>query len=185
MARVRYLVSVYPTNRTFNCVKREINFKNLEIAFRLQAVNPCFQCYVSSCHMLLSICCSRTYYANATCQTLTRKFFFTFSSNYLISETFENCTYFLYVYKWYIVPKRLTLVSNAKRKISKSNKSKLWNRLSYRSLSYFFEVCSQTFRNDCKRACSTWKPSIFNLIRLDDGTTIWPSRRLMVQCLFW
>ena len=102
------------------------------------------------CHMLLSICCSRTYYANATCQTLTRKFFFTFSSNYLYSETFENCTYFLYVYKWYIVPKRLTLVSNAKRKISKSNKSKLWNRLSYRDLPYFFEVGSQTFTNDYK-----------------------------------
>ena len=27
--------------------------------------------------------------------------------------------------------------------------------------------------------------SIFDLIRLEDGTTIWSSRRLMVQCLFW
>ena len=45
----------------------------------------------------------------------------------------------------FIFPQRLTLVSNAKRKISKSNKSELWNRLSY-----FFEVGSQTFRNDYK-----------------------------------
>ena len=35
----------------------------------------------------------------------------------------------------FIVPQRLPLVSNAKRKISKSNKSELWNRLSYRGLS--------------------------------------------------
>jgi hypothetical protein len=43
-----------------------------------------------------------------------------------------------------------TLVSNAKGKLAKSNKSELWNRLSYRSLSYLFEVRSQSFRNDCK-----------------------------------
>ena len=51
---------------------------------------------------------------------------------------------------FFIVPQRLTLVSIAKRKISKSNKSELWNRLSYRGLSYFFEVGSETFRNYCK-----------------------------------
>jgi hypothetical protein len=34
--------------------------------------------------------------------------------------------------------------SNAKRKISKSNKSELWNRLSYRALPYFFEVGSRS-----------------------------------------
>ena len=54
---------------------------------------------------------------------------------------------------WYvfsIAPQRLSLVSNAKRKISKSNKSELWNRLSYRGLPYFFEITSQTFRNDYK-----------------------------------
>ncbi len=43
-----------------------------------------------------------------------------------------------------------TLVSNAKGNIAKSNKSELWNRLSYRSLPYLFEVRSQTFRNNCK-----------------------------------
>ena len=42
------------------------------------------------------------------------------------------------------------LDNNAKRKMSKSNKSELWNRLSYRGLSYFFEVGSQAFRNDYK-----------------------------------
>jgi hypothetical protein len=41
-------------------------------------------------------------------------------------------------------------VSNAKRKTSKSNKSELWNRFSYRGLPYFFEVGSQTFRTDYK-----------------------------------
>ena len=34
--------------------------------------------------------------------------------------------------------------------IAKSNKSELWNRLSYRGLPYLFEVRSQTFRNDCQ-----------------------------------
>ena len=50
----------------------------------------------------------------------------------------------------FIVPQRLTHVSIAKRKISKSNKSELWDRLSYRDLPYCFEIGSQTFRNDCK-----------------------------------
>ena len=43
-----------------------------------------------------------------------------------------------------------TLVSNAKGNLAKSNKSELWNRLSYRGLPYHFEVRSQSFRNDCK-----------------------------------
>ena len=34
--------------------------------------------------------------------------------------------------------------------IEKSNKSELWNHLSYRGLPYLFEVMSQTFRNNCK-----------------------------------
>ena len=34
----------------------------------------------------------------------------------------------------FIVPQRLNLVSIAKKKISKSNKSELWNRLSYKGL---------------------------------------------------
>ena len=34
--------------------------------------------------------------------------------------------------------------------IAKSNKSELWNCLSYRDLPYLFEVRSQTFRNDCQ-----------------------------------
>ena len=34
--------------------------------------------------------------------------------------------------------------------IEKSNKSELWNRLSYRGLPYHFEVRSQSFRNDCQ-----------------------------------
>ena len=43
-----------------------------------------------------------------------------------------------------------TLVSNAKGNLVKSNKSELWNRLSYRGLPYHFEVRSQSFRNDCQ-----------------------------------
>ena len=43
-----------------------------------------------------------------------------------------------------------TLVSIAKGNIAKSNKSELWNRLSYRDLPYLFEVRSQTIRNDCQ-----------------------------------
>ena len=51
------------------------------------------------------------------------------------------------LFVFFIVLQRLTLVSNVKRKISKSNKSELWNHLSYRNLPYFFEVGSKTFRN--------------------------------------
>ena len=54
-----------------------------------------------------------------------------------------------------------TLVSNAKGNLAKSNKSELWNRLSYRGLPYHFEVRSQSFRNDCKRWRS--QPQKFNL----------------------
>ena len=64
---------------------------------------------------------------------------------------------------FFIVPQRLTLVSNAKRKISKSNKSELWNHLSYRGLSYFFEVGSQTFRAFAKKTkcLQQWRVSCF------------------------
>ena len=43
-----------------------------------------------------------------------------------------------------------TLVSNAKGNLAKSNKSELWNRLSYRGLPCHFEARSQSFRNDCQ-----------------------------------
>ena len=51
-----------------------------------------------------------------------------------------------------------TLVSNVKGNIAKSNKSELWNCLSYLCLPYLFKVRSQTFRNYCKilRSNSTW-----------------------------
>ena len=44
---------------------------------------------------------------------------------------------------FFIVPQRITLVSNAKRKILKSNKSELWNRLSYRGLPYFLRLAAK------------------------------------------
>ena len=49
----------------------------------------------------------------------------------------------LLFFVFFIVSQRLTLVSNAKRK---ENISELWNHLSYRGMTYFFEVGSQTFR---------------------------------------
>ena len=73
-----------------------------------------------------------------------------------------------WLFDFFIVPQRLTLVSNAKRKISKSNKSELWNRLSYRGLLYFFEVRSQTFRNNCKISRSQPQNST--------SIVIWPQR---------
>ena len=53
--------------------------------------------------------------------------------------------------------------------IAKSNKSELWNCLSYRGLSYLFEVRSQSFRNDCK----SWRsqPQKFNLDFHSTSTT--------------
>ena len=44
------------------------------------------------------------------------------------------------LFVFFIVPQRLTLVSNAKRKMSKSIKSELWNCFSYRGQPYLFEV---------------------------------------------
>ena len=44
-----------------------------------------------------------------------------------------------------------TLVSNAKGNLAKSNKSELWNRLSYRGLPYHFEVRSQTVFYDFQK----------------------------------
>ena len=49
--------------------------------------------------------------------------------------------------------------------IAKSNKSELWNRLSYRGLPYLFEVRSQTFRNNCKISRSQPQNSIAIVIR--------------------
>ena len=44
-----------------------------------------------------------------------------------------------------------TLVSNAKGNLAKSNKSELWNRLSYRGLPYLFEVRSQSIFYDFQK----------------------------------
>ena len=49
--------------------------------------------------------------------------------------------------------------------IAKSNKSELWNRLSYRSLPYLFEVRSQTLRNNCKISRSQPQNSTSIVIR--------------------
>ena len=54
-----------------------------------------------------------------------------------------------------------TLVSNAKGNVAKSNKSELWNRLSYRGLPYHFEVRRKSVRNDCKISRS--QPQKFDL----------------------
>ena len=62
-----------------------------------------------------------------------------------------------------------TLVSNAKGNLAESNKSELWNRLSYRGLPYLFEVRSQTVRNDCK--ISEVTASKFNLDFHSTSTT--------------
>ena len=43
------------------------------------------------------------------------------------------------------------VVSNAKGNLAKSNKSELWNRLSYRGLPYLFEVRSQTLFYDFQK----------------------------------
>ena len=58
-----------------------------------------------------------------------------------------------------------TLVSNAKGNLAKSNKSEVWNRLSYRGLPYLFEVRSQTFRNNCKISRSQPQNSTSIVIR--------------------
>jgi hypothetical protein len=41
-------------------------------------------------------------------------------------------------------------MSKSLRNNKKVKKPELWNRLSYRGLTYLFEVGSQTFRNDCQ-----------------------------------
>ena len=56
-------------------------------------------------------------------------------------------------------------VRNAKGNIAKSNKSELWNCLSYRGLPYLFEVRSQTFRNNCKISRSQPQNSTLIVIR--------------------
>ena len=53
--------------------------------------------------------------------------------------------------------------------IAKSNKSELWNRLSYRGLPYLFEVRSQTLRNNCQ--ISEVTASKFNLDFHSTSTT--------------
>ena len=49
--------------------------------------------------------------------------------------------------------------------MKKTNKSNLWNRLSYRDLPYLFEVRSQTFRNNCKISRSQPQSSTSIVIR--------------------
>ena len=53
--------------------------------------------------------------------------------------------------------------------IAKSNKSELWNRLSYRGLPYLFEVRRQKFRNDCQISRS--QPQKFDLDFHSTSTT--------------
>ena len=62
-----------------------------------------------------------------------------------------------------------TLVSNAKGNLAKSNKSELWNRLSYRGLPYHFEVRRKSVRNDCKISRS--QPQKFDLDFHSTSTT--------------
>ena len=53
--------------------------------------------------------------------------------------------------------------------IEKSNKSELWNRLSYRGLPYHFEVRRKSVRNDCKISRS--QPQKFDLDFHSTSTT--------------
>ena len=53
--------------------------------------------------------------------------------------------------------------------IEKSNKSELWNRLSYRDLPYHFEVRRKSVRNDCKISRS--QPQKFDLDFHSTSTT--------------
>ena len=53
--------------------------------------------------------------------------------------------------------------------IEKSNKSELWNRLSYRGLPYHFEVRRKSVRNDCKISRS--QPQKFDLNFHSTSTT--------------
>ena len=62
-----------------------------------------------------------------------------------------------------------TLVSNAKGNVAESNKSELWNRLSYRGLPYHFEVRRKSVRNDCKISRS--QPQKFDLDFHSTSTT--------------
>ena len=62
-----------------------------------------------------------------------------------------------------------TLVSNVKGNVTKSNKSELWNRLSYRGLPYHFEVRRKSVRNDCKISRS--QPQKFDLNFHSTSTT--------------
>ena len=80
----------------------------------------------------------------------------------LYDKQFQSSDLFVF----FIVPQKLTFISIAKRKISKSKKSELWNHLSYEGLPYFFEVGSQTFRNDCKISRS--------LPQNSTGIILWP-----------
>ena len=57
--------------------------------------------------------------------------------------------------------------------IAKSNKSELWNNLSYRGLPYLFEVRSQTLRNNCKILRSQPQNST--------SIVIWPQRPRKAQ----
>ena len=92
----------------------------------------------------------------------------------MYDKWFESFDLFVF----FIVPQRL--VSNAKRKTSKSNKSELTNCLSYKSLPYFFqgwqpnsqkwlqnfEVTASKFNIDCPLTSMTSNTAALNILKL-------------------
>ena len=88
--------------------------------------------------------------------------------NTLLPEIFGlKLTVFIHKYIYFaIFHIHCPLVSNAKENIAKSNRSELWNRLSYRGLPYLFKVRSQTFRNNCKILRPQFQNSILIAIQL-------------------
>ena len=75
--------------------------------------------------------------------------------------TFEGC------FSSYFIGQILHYLQEYRKiwNIAKSNKSELWNHLSYRGLPYLFEVRSQTFRNNHKISRSQPQNSTSIVIR--------------------
>ena len=95
-------------------------------------------------------------------------------SNTGIHELTIMTTYFVLDLHWTLSPTSpgifyCTLVTNAKGNVAKSNKSELLNRLSYRGLTYHFEVRRKSVRNDCKISRS--QPQKFDLDFHSTSTT--------------
>jgi hypothetical protein len=65
------------------------------------------------------------------------------------TSLWQSVPKFWFISLWYL-SFCITYKSKSLRNNKKTNRSELWNSLSYRGLPYFFEVGSQTFRNDCK-----------------------------------